>query len=1155
MNLMRKLFLTLFLFAVLAPLALADSTGVIRGTVVDKSGAAVPGATVEIVQVATNYTRSVTTNGTGAFEATTLPIGSYTVTVKKAGFQAFSEGGIPLQPDGVYVVNAVLEVGGMTQTVEVIAAPIQTDTTTMQLGNEISGQAVNDLPVLNRDWIGLQQTLPGTVASSDRFGDAVSSNGNRTQSNSYLINGGDSNDLPLNTPLDIPSPDAIQEVRIVTNSLNPEFGRSSGAILDAVTKSGTNEFHGSAFEYYRDTFMNARNFFSQTTPPFHQNQFGGTFGGPVIKNKLFGFFSYQGTRAFAGTAETTTVFSAAQQGGDWGPGAFAAATKLAPTALFSDAAGPCPVGGAQCAANTTAYSSLFSTGAIPTQDFSTISQTLITKFVPLPNAPNNTFQFPNNTGSKQDQYIGRVDYNFSSSDTIYGYIFHEADPSSSTLPFIGGSLPGFGEVDDSTTHQYTISYNHIFSPSIVNELRFTYNRLNFSAVNPATPVLPSTLGFTGINPQDPAGAGVPFVGLNGFFSLGFSLDGPQPRLDDTYQLADNVSINRGNHSYKIGIDFRRQSVFNPFFFFNNGNYTFNGVGAFSTGLPGADFELGIPDSFAQSSGGFIHARTWEFYSYAQDQWKIKPNLTITYGIGYQIDTPLTQLAFNKQGINAFRIGQQSTESPTAPVGLNFPGDTGVTPSGYQTHYNNFAPRFGFAWSPRTNWSVRAGWGIYYNVSEEELTLQNLQSVPFSLFSSGVGNIGGSPAYANPFVAINNSATSVTNQFPFTPFKLNSAINYGPFEPLSASNFIDPNFNVPYNMNYNLTVQHQVNRNVVGTVSYVGSQGRRLEAVTALNPYNPALCIAQGPSCTGNPVALPFDGTGPNGVSTLPVPSSVWANIDEEGTFATSNYNALQATLESNGWHGINLRAAYTYSHALDNASSFENAGGTIIPQNHRLSYGDSGFDARHRFVVSYVYNIPIPGSLQSNEFEKRLLGGWGFSGINTYQTGFPVQLTETDLNSLQCSNAFTLFGCWDRPDQVAPVKHIDPRATTTIDLPLNGIAQPLVPVTGNFSFDPRSFQPEALGTIGDARRNFFHGPGINNYNLSVYKNTTITERLKFQLRLDAFNAFNHAQFAAPGQSGIQGGVGNNVDALGQFGQTFSTQVAARILQVSGHFYF
>jgi hypothetical protein len=1151
MKMMGKLFLTLFLFAVLAPLALADGTGTIRGTVVDKTGAVVPDATVELVQAETHYTRTTTTSATGAFDVATLPNGTYTVTVKKASFQTFTESGIPLQVDGVYVVSAVLEVGGVTVTVEVTAAPIQTDTTTMQLGNDISGQAVNDLPVLDRDWIQLQQTLPGTVASSDRFGDAVSSNGNRTQSNSYLINGGDSNDLPLNVPLDIPSPDAIQEVRIVTNSLNPEFGRSSGAILDAVTKTGTNEYHGSAFEYYRDTFMNARNFFSNITPPFHQNQFGGTVGGPFIKNKLFGFFSYQGTRVFQGTAESTTVFSPAQTAGNWGAGAFAASTTLAPVALNSDAAGPCPVGGAPCAANTTAYSSLFSTGAIPITDFNSVSANLMAKFVQPSNAPGNQFEFSNNDLASQNQYLGRIDYNLSTNDTIYFYGFHESFPDTTTLSFIGGDLPGFGEIDGDTVHQYTANYNHIFSPTIVNELRFTYNRFNFGAVFPQNVTQPSSLGFTGINSQDTAGAGAPFVGVGGFFSLGFSQDGPQPRLDETYQLADNVSINRGNHSYKLGIDFRRESVFNPFFFDNNGNFTYNGEGAFTTGLPGADFELGIPDSYFQSSGGFIHARTWEFYSYAQDQWKIKPNLTLTYGIGYQIDTPLTQLAFGGIGINAFRIGQQSTIFPTAPTGLNYPGDPGVTKSGYQTHYNNFAPRLGFAWSPRNNWSVRAGWGIYYNVSEEELTLQNLEAVPFSQGSEGFGSVpGGSPSFAAPFVSVNNPANSIPNQFPFTAPVRGTPINFSLFEPLSNSNYIDPNFNLPYNFNYNLTVQHQLSRSMVATISYVGSQGRRLEAVTAENPYNAATCLAStvvlpntgGATCSQNPIDLPFYGTdiSPNGVSTLPVPSSTFVNIPEQGTFASSNYNALQLSWQTTGWHGLNFLAGYTYSHALDNASSFENAQGTVIPSNHHLSYGDSAYDARHRFVVSYVYKIP--GIFQSSELGKRVLGGWGFSGINTYQTGFPVTLTETDMNSLQCSEAFTFYGCWDRPDQIAPVHIIDPRANTTIQV--NGVA---TPVTGHFAFNPNSFQPEAVGTIGNAARNFFHGPGINNYNLSLFKNTSITERLTFQMRLDGFNAFNHAQFANPGVT--------NVDFPTVFGQVFSTQVAARILQISGHFYF
>ena len=293
--------------------------------------------------------------------------------------------------------------------------------------------------------------------------------------------------------------------------MNPEFGRNSGAILDAVTKSGTNQFHGSAFEYYRDTFMNARNYFSTITPPFHQNQFGGTLGGPAIKDKLFGFFSYQGTRAFQGQANSTPVFSQAQQGGDWGAGAFATATTRAPVALFSDPVGPCPVaGGVQCAANTTP-STLFSSGAIPTQDFNPISTNLITKFVPLPNGPGNTFQFSNNTRSSANQYIGRADYNLRSSDTLYAYVFDEkSDDVDAALH--RSNVTWFRRdrhLDDFAVHR---KLHSIFNPTTVNELRLTYNRFNFGAVNPQTPILPSALGFTGINPQDPAALERPTLG-------------------------------------------------------------------------------------------------------------------------------------------------------------------------------------------------------------------------------------------------------------------------------------------------------------------------------------------------------------------------------------------------------------------------------------------------------------------------------------------------------------------------------------------------------------------------------------------------------------------------------------------------------------------
>lgn len=1149
---LRKLILGASLFALLgllAPLALADVTGTIRGAAVDQTGAGVPGASVQVVEVDTNYTRTLTTDSTGFFVIVDLPAGKYTLTVKKSGFRTYSQAGIVLQVGQSYVVKAQLELGAVTQTVEVAAAPIQADTTTMQLGNEISGDQLNSLPVLNRDWIQLQQTLPGTVAGSDRFGadngDNFSTNGNRTQANNYLINGSDSNDLPLNSPLDIPSPDAIQEVKIVTNTLNPEYGRNSGATLNAITKSGTNTFHGSAFEYYRDTFMNARNFFSSIVPPFHQNQFGGTLGGPAIKNKLFGFFSYQGRRAFRGIAQNTPVFSAAQTAGDWGLGAFAASTKSSPFALFGDNTSPCPVSsGTPCPAGT-AYSALFKSGAIPSADFTSavnpsgaLAAKLMKQFVPAPNVTNATgsfFQFSETLTEPPNQYIGRADYNLSSSDSIYGYVFVEKEADSDSIPFGGGSgfggdLPGFGALQKSKIYQYTVNESHIFNPNTLNEFRIAYNRFNFNTVLPATPVTPASLGFTGIKPQGTPS--VPFMGVLGFFDLGFSEDGPQPRVDDTGELIDNFSINRGNHAYKMGVDIRRQHVFNPFFFINNGAYGYNGVGAFSTGQPGADFELGIPDSYVQSSGGIINSRTWEYYSYVQDQWRLRPNFTLTYGIGWQIDTPLNQLFNHGVAINEFRPGQQSTVFPSAPRGLVFPGDAGITSSGYHTHYNNFGPRVGFAWSPRNNWSVRAGWGIYYNNSEEELLLQDLLAAPFSLVSIGVGAAGGSPNFINPFQDIKNPSVTAPNLFPFTPFKVCNASCFASFEPFANFNGTDPNFNTPYNMNYNLTVQHQISRTMVGTLSYVGSQGRRLENVSALNPFDPKVCLA-APACSSNPT---FEAFTP-GVGTV-ADASIFGSLSYFGTFGVSKYDALQATWETTGWHGLSFRSAYSWSHSRDNGSSFENAGGTTIPSNFHLTYGDSAFDARQRLALSFIYNIP--GILQSSAFGKRVFGGWGTSGVATFQKGFPIQLTETDLASLQCSNITILYGCWDRPNAVAPVKFENPRTSK-----------------GNLWFDKASFAPETLGTLGNAGRNFFHGPGINDWNLSFFKDTTITESTKLQLRIDAFNVFNHAQFAAPGQSGVSGsgnGAANNVNTP-LFGSVLATQVPARVLQLSAHFTF
>ncbi|MBV9437705.1 MAG: carboxypeptidase regulatory-like domain-containing protein, partial [Acidobacteria bacterium] len=724
----------------------------IRGTVTDASGAIVPDATVTATNVATNQQRQVTVSNNGNYEFINLPIGSYRISVDKAGFKSFQTTAIPLNINQVYVQDIQLQVGATTESVTVEADPSQVETTNTQLETVIKGDTIVNLPLNGRNWVQLQATLPGVVSASTRFGSNFATNGSQAQQNSYLVNGTDTNDLPLNTPLIIPSPDAIGEFNLVTNTINPEFGRNSGAILNAVIKNGTNSFHGSAFDFYRDTFLNSKNYFKASRDIFHQNQFGGTIGGPAWKDHTFFFFSYQGTRnrqpqtsanisTDTGNIGNSQVLTAAERGG------------LFPALATSTATSPFPLvgeSGATFPANTP-YSQIFPTGHIPAADINAISGKLLSQFVPSPNSGTRSFLFNPIEQQKQDQEIVRVDHNISQRDSIWASVLIQASPQTSTLPFLGADLPGFTEDDNGHSKQATASWNHVFNANMLNELRLGYTRLDFDAVKPDQPVLPSSIGFTGITPQISNLAGLPTIVVNGSgpnFSLGFSDDGPQPRIDQTYQVTDNFSKIIGNHSTKFGFDGRRFLVKNPFSFQNNGHFDFTGTGQYSTGLAGADFLLGIPDDYSQNSGGFQLPQADEYYIYAQDQWKVLSNLTLNYGLGWQVDTPLEDKANGGRNINCFIPGQQSTVFPTAPAGLNFPGDTGCTSSGYHIRYGHVGPRFGFAYSPDKGWltggpgktSIRGGYGIYFNRSEEEITLQNTGTPPFGLGSTGIGDV-------------------------------------------------------------------------------------------------------------------------------------------------------------------------------------------------------------------------------------------------------------------------------------------------------------------------------------------------------------------------------------------------------------------------------
>ena len=1119
----------------------------IHGTVTDSSGAVVPDVAVVAFNTGTGQVRTVTSDANGNFEFIQLPIGTYKVSASKNGFKKHERNGITLVLDQNYALPIQMEVGTTAETITVEANPVQVETTSNQLGAVVQGKTIVDMPLLGRNWIQLQQLQTGVVGTSDRFGDTFATNGSQAQQNSYLIDGIDDNDITLNDRLLIPSPDAIAEFNMVTNTINAEYGRNSGAILNAAIKSGTNSFHGDLFEFYRDTFLNTKNYFALTPAPFHQNLFGATIGGPVWKNHTFFFFSYQGNRASepdtSGLAENggnPTVFTAAQRNGDFSGGTAACpfGANVSPIALQNSAGVTQPAG--------TPYCSLFPNGVIPTADFNGVSQGLL-KFVPSPNFGTNTFVFNPVENITQNQYIFRIDHTFNQNNVLWGSAAIEHFPDTFTLPFLGANLPGFGETDNSHTKQITVAFNHSFSPNTLNEARVGYSRLNFASVFPTDPAQPSSFGFTGITPQSSSGASAPLIGVTGFFTLGFSGNGPQPRIVQNYQFTDNFSRIIGKHSLKAGFEMRRYHVFNPFSANNNGAFTFGATGPFSTGNAGADFLLGFPDSYTQGSGDTIDATTQEYYSYVQDQWKVRDNFTLNIGLGWQIDTPLSDNFNNGLSINCFSPGVQSSIYPTAPTGLVFPGEAGCTSTGgVQTSYKHLGPRVGFAYSP--DWgrlsggpgklSIRAGYGIYFNKGEEELALQNVVSPPFSTSINTVN-----PSFANPFLPV-NGGPATTNPFPATPPPAGSNVDFSQFgvDGSLFFNVINPKFVPGYSENYNLTIQRELPAHMVFSVGYVGAEGRHEQITIEQNPITmagAALCAAD-PNCVSNAVLQH-----PLFPTHSVFPGNEFGSIGQEASFGNSNYNSLQVSLNKAPTHGLSLLASYTYAHSLDISSSFENAdvSGTSLgtnPFNPRLDYADSLFDVRQRLVTSFTYEIPNFSHVRGlGWLPDRFANGWRITGIDTLQTGLPVVIKDSGFTSLTC-DALSFYGCWDLPNKVAPVQTFNARNSTFTNNNPAGTGTPL----NNYYFNPNDFAVATLGTIGDAGRNPFHGPGLNNMDIVFAKDTRITESTRLELRFEAYNVFNHAQFFNP--------VGDiNASNFGQVVQAHDP----RLIQLGAKFYF
>jgi len=1258
-----------FIWFVLATSGFGQSTaGRILGRVMDPSGAVLSNVNVTLTNEATGVSRSVQTNTNGDYVLLEVQPGSYQVQFEQQGFKTNLRKGVVVEVNGVVTLNTTMAIGQTKETVEVTSEAPLVDTTTTQLGAVVNDRAVSQLPLNARDTYQFLQLQPGvmsTVGSSnsvvygnDRAG-AVSVNGGRGRANNFSVNGGDANDQFVNLPTVQPSPDSIQEFRVLTNTFDAEYGRNSGSVVNVVTKSGTNSFHGNVYEFFRNKHLNANAYCFTAIqgipcdkPQFNQNQFGGTFGGPIKKDQTFFFTSYEGRRIRQGIpSPAVTVPSAAERPdpshmlnghivADFSAESPFPGTLSNAYALLGGG-GPNQRAGCQQAvtdinggtiADGVTYQSIFPNNQIPLECMDATAVDLL-QLVPTPDRGGSILQTIPVQPDRGDQFTVRLDHRLSNTQNLSFYYYfddHHVVSPFAQFQAAGANIPGFGSITNERFQQYNISHVWTINNSTVNEFRFNYNReaqmtfqhpINTALVQntcpPAPTWLTSVLGpvpcfsdgtqanALGIHPNLGAQReGLPFIQLSGGFTIGNNGEGELPQVGNSFQWSDNISKVIGNHSLKFGADVRRQRFDQTLYFDVNGEFFVDGTSTNSTlgDTVFSDYMLGFPGSYGQGSAQVENVRNTGLYLFGQDSWKIKPNLTLNYGLRWELTTPIADVS---KHVQTFRPGQSSTVFPcqdTAntdctsmkPVGLLVPGDPGVPNGLTQTYYKAFAPRIGIAWSPGTSGktTIKAGWGLFYNPIEQ-LVLEQFSAeppfggstFPFNTFlNTPFLDQSGSFSYPNPFgLPSLGGSNGILNPQRGQP------VDWGMFRPILLFGQFQPKMRTQYSAQYNLTIERELARDLKFQLGYVGSQGHRLLATHDINYGNPQTCLdlnaVLGDGTCGQYFAdstftipggtvLPVDfhlpyaqnssvipaGTtlGPNGITLvglrrysspqcdplsgagcpadgIPVFSSIFA----QDTIANSAYNSLQASLDKRFGHGLQFTTAYTFSKSFDEASSFE---GILNPIDQRRSRSLSNFDARHRIVFSYYWELPFHNYTGATG---KLLNGWALSGITTFQTGFPIRIQSAADNELMYSFDFELPG---EPNQIAPFRTMRPQSN------------------GNYFFDPNSFtenasdssqppcsagasfgcyDPTLFGSLGNARRTVCCGPHISQTDFAILKTVPLTETKHLDFRAEFFNLFNHTQFFTPD--------GNTSDGA-QFGQVTQAR-DPRLMQFALKLYF
>jgi hypothetical protein len=1129
--------------------------------------------------VDTNFSKETVTSADGSYRILALPAGTYKLTVTGTGFQQSVATGVEVKVNDLLHIDVTLEIGSVQQEVSVVANAVQVETDSTQLGDVIDSKKMLALPLNGRSYIdllGLQAgVVPVTSGSmqQDRpvsgilLSGNLSVNGQRETANAFLVNGGDvSEGRNLGAGL-IPNLDSIEEFRLITNSFDAEYGKFSGAVMNAITKSGTNGIHGDVFEFLRNDKFDARNFFDQKKAELRRNQFGYAVGGPFLKNKLFWFTDYQGTRQTIGASTgVVTLPTQDQRNGIFSTGSFldAFGNPLKVTGAYwaqvlSNRLGYAVADGehystASCISTTGANPCVFPGGVIPSTAFAAPAVAIL-PYIPLPNLDlaQGTYADNSQKNTATDNKIGqRIDFNNQKTGN-WSFYYHYDD--STVQNSLNASVPGFASLTPSRAQQIVISNNKMVGATGVNQVRLSFFRTATVTDKPKSSFAKlSDLGFKtgagtlGINPSGPVGfpETVPPEYFNNF-SIGVNtLTTFQP--NNTWHASEGFSKILGVHTLKFGGEFRYLQINERNTCAPNGDFTFDGS---ETGNDIADFLLGAPASYNQCSQQFLDSRTRYGGAYGEDSWKVKPNLTLNLGVRWEVSMPW----YDTQGkIETIVPGLQSTQFPTAPLGWVVPGDPGIPSTLAPTHYNNFSPRVGIAYSPGFSdgmlgkvfggpgkTSIRASYGIYYTSIEDLNLFYEVGDAPFGLYW-----VSPNPTMFDEPFRTRLDGTSQTQRFPFA-FPIpgdpaNKTLDYSIYLPISFSPGYDIRNRMPYAEHYNLSVQRELSKSTVLTVSFVGTQGHKLIAQYDANPGNAALCLqlkAMGatPTCKQN---------GENQTYTLPDGSQVFGTRDRLGpnfsqnnsitaNIANSNYNSGQITLERKA-ADFTFLAAYTFSKAIDDSSGF---GQWVNFSNHRLSRSLSSFDVTHNFVVSYSWALPFDRGFR--RLPKRLTQGWVLNGITRFAGGLPVALRQSGDNSLVGS------GNTDVPNLVGKVVMQDPRKADNTD-PNNPRA--------NAFFLPEAFASGPLGQFGNANRQFFHGPGFNNTDFGIAKRTTIWESVAFEIRAEFFNVFNHAQFNNPNGRFVcsRAGDPNSTCDPGNFGRVTSAR-DPRIGQISAKFYW